>query len=618
MSASSPMMSRLTTGRSSWPLWAAFAVLALAALMRFSGLHANPFWSDEAWNLWAVRDGFPVMLERLAANHHPPLYFLTLQVWIDLVGDSKLAMRFIALCAGLLSTAVIIRAGREIFGGWAGLAAGALFAVAEQTVYYGQSVRHYAFVIPAAALTLWMLARFLRYPSWPRALAYGLSVALVAYTAYLGLIAVAIQGVAGVFLWRAPIRQRMMLVGAYAFAFALFAPWLVMALPGAIRKVENGAITGYINSIPTNGNGLIAMLGIVLGGQAAVGLALSAYAVTERRPRLMQAIVAACGLGGLALMAVINLRLGIISERTLSFLVPAALLTIGAGLARVPGRFGALLLIAMVGWAILTPQGIIPRLNTDLVAQTIAETSASGDLIVLETGFDDAAFAYELRHTLPDDQRVFMTFSEYDYPGDAELLAALDVEIAASHRVWLVYWNIPQRMADRLSAAGFSRLSRTDLPVGADDPLYVIDPTVRVFLYARPDLSQSAQDFGGALTLISAEVPERAQPGAELPVTLWLQPGDALNRDYSIGVFLQNAAGETVAQAIAPQTPPTTWPTDRATADVATLALPTDLPTGDYTVRLVVYWYGTPDTPLTLPDGQPYYDAGRVTVIAPG
>ncbi len=632
------------------------AVLALliAAAMRILGAGHTPFWSDEAWNLWVVQSDFHTDVARLAANHHPPAYFWTLDAWRHIAGESKIALSFIAIAAGMLTTAVVIRAGKDSLGVFGALAAGLIFATFEQSVYYGQSIRHYSFLLLGAALTLWLLNRALRRPTWPRFIAYGVSVAFTAYSLYIGVFIVVLQAFAGFFLWRGARRDKLKLLAAYGLALLLFAPWLVVGIGGALSKIQRGAITGYLNSIPTTPSGLQTMLEIILGGQAALGLGLILLVMrdalkvmrknvttwatimrgghgtavslqaTENLPhhasRITHHLALLCSVGVFALMAVINLRLGIISERTLAMLAPAVALTLGAGLTALPSPARKWLLGSLIVWVVLTPQGILPRLNSDTIAQAVADGYSPGDLVILETGFDDAAFGYQLERTLPVvDLRVFRSYYEYDFSDDNSMMAALDAQIALSERVWLVYWNVPPRMAEKLSQLGYIRQSRVDVPVGSGDPLYVRDPIARVSLWVRPKSDPDGVVFGDSLQLGGVTVSRRIPLGEKsLHVDLWWTALAPIDRDYTVGLFLLDSGGVTRAESFgpSPENPMTTWPVGQPNVERHTFSLPPDLPAGEYTLLALAYWYETPDAPLPV-NGERSVIVGRVVMTEP-
>lgn len=591
--------------------------------MRILGADHLPFWSDEAWNIWVTRDGTALMLERLAANHHPPAYFLALQGWQEIAGSGKLALRFLSIAAGVLTTAVIYRAGADAFGHGVGIVAAALFAVFEQPVYYGQSVRHYTWLLLGEALTVWTLVRALRRPTWSRWIGYAGAVAFLAYSLYVGLIAVALQGLIVLAFWRVPLRLKARPVAAYAGAALVFAPWLVYALPGVLNKIDAGAITGYINSIATTPAGITQTADLLTAGQPALGLGLLALAVgfawrgRSAFETLAARVVLVAGVGSVVAMLLVNLRIGIVSERTLTVAVPALMLCFAIGAGVLPARGRNVLVVALVAWAILTPQNVIPRLNSDLVAQTVAAGWSPGDLVLLETGFDDMAFAYELETVLPDlDRRIFPSFYEYNYPDDPAMLADLEAALAGQQRVWLVYWNVPPRFAELLQERFFSLQHTERVPVGINDPLYRLYPEVEVSLFVRPSRGRVPWVFGEQFALMDVIAPAQALAGSTLHVDLEWRALDAPDRDYTVGLFVLDAEGLTRAEHFGPppDQPTSRWPVGEAIVYRHSIDLPADLPPGTYFLLAVVYYYETVDSPLEV-NGEPNVVIGAFEVV---
>ncbi len=602
-------------------LMGAVAVLLLAAALRMNGLGHTPFWSDEGWNLWAVQSDFQTDVARLAANHHPPAYFWTLDGWRALAGESKLALGFVAWAAGLLTVAVVLRAGADLGGLGVAVAAGLLLATQGQMVYYGQTIRHYSFLLLAAALSTWLLMRALRRPTWPRFAAYGAVVAFTAYSMYIGAFVVAAQAFTGLVLWRAPARNKLKLLAAYGLALVLFIPWLLVGLDGALNKINRGAITDYLNSLASTPQGVQAMLTLILGGQVALGLGAWALCLTGQRRPVVRVLPLMASAGALLLMVVVNLRLGVISERTLAMLFPAGgALAAAVGMTALPPLPRRLLIGLWAGWMALTAAGDLPRLNSHLAAQAIADGYSVGDMVLLETGFDDAAFGYQIERSLPAyGQRIFRSYYEYDYPDDPAMMAALDRALANTQRVWLVYWNVPPRMADKLSGLGFVRLERVRLPVGSGDPLYQRDPWMTVSLWARPQAfpNQPPVRYDAiGLTLEGVTLAPALPQGTDrLYLDSWWSPAVPIDRDYTVGAFLLNEAGQTVAESFAPppDQPMRAWPVGGLSALRHRFELPPDLPAGEYSLRVVVYWYQTPDAPV-LADGQPFVTVGHVLI----
>jgi hypothetical protein len=121
------------------------------------------------------------------------------------------------------------------------------------------------------------------------------------------------------------------------------------------------------------------------------------------------------------------------------------------------------------------------------------------------------------------------------------------------------------------------------------------DGWVAVPVDAGPPARMLDVRFGDAIRLTGADVPAMAQPGGDLAWTLYWQSADPVPVDYAVFAHLLNAQGEKVAQLdwqphdTAGVLPATAWPVGRPVVDSQTLALPADLPRGEY--RLVVGLY---------------------------
>ena len=183
-------MRAMTRGR----MLAIVAVLLFAAALRILGAGSYPVWTDEGWSIWASSDPTEV-IGIVAADRHPPLYFAALSVWRTAAGNSRIALRWLSIAAGLLTVAVVYRIGADIFGRRAGLLAALLIAALPTAVYYAQEVRHYGWLALFSALSWLILLRYLRRPSRGLWVAYVISITAMLYTLYFGVFTLAAEGV---------------------------------------------------------------------------------------------------------------------------------------------------------------------------------------------------------------------------------------------------------------------------------------------------------------------------------------------------------------------------------------------------------------------------------------
>ncbi len=128
------------------------ALLALGAALRMRGLGVHSLELDEATTLSIARASDPI--GALLTDRHPPLSHLAFGIWIELFGQTEIALR---LLPALVSTAALALFGRLAFrwleapSAWFAFA---LFAVAPTQVWYGQELRMVPFVVLGTIVTL--------------------------------------------------------------------------------------------------------------------------------------------------------------------------------------------------------------------------------------------------------------------------------------------------------------------------------------------------------------------------------------------------------------------------------------------------------------------------------
>jgi len=129
--------------------------------------------------------------------------------------------------------------------------------------------------------------------------------------------------------------------------------------------------------------------------------------------------------------------------------------------------------------------------------------------------------------------------------------------------------------------------------------------------------------FGGSTRLVGFDLPGQgfARAGETLTVSLLWQAIAPIERDYTVALLLMSADGRLAAQRDALPVngfaPMTSWPLDAWLRDNHGIALPPDLPAGDYELWLAVYWWQTPAERLPVTDsaGTPIGDHAVLTTI---
>lgn len=176
-----------------WPL------LLLLAVMCFYGAADTGLFDHEAQALWVVQDvastraapadairavraNLTSLADRLPQADQPALYFLILDAWTSISGESLAAARALSLLAGLLAYALIASAARY----WTGRSAALPILLLSGAVmlYAGRGVYLYALLLMFSALALWSLLYWQQTRQKHAAAIYTLALAACLGTAY--------------------------------------------------------------------------------------------------------------------------------------------------------------------------------------------------------------------------------------------------------------------------------------------------------------------------------------------------------------------------------------------------------------------------------------------------
>jgi uncharacterized membrane protein len=223
-------------------------VFAVAIALRLIHLSERPLWYDEAFAVLYAEKSFSTMLhgtltsvQGVAADVHPLLYYALLHGWMQLFGQSPMAVRALSVLLGVATVGMAYQLGRLLYGARGALGAALVVACAPFAVYYSQEVRMYALLGLAAITMTYFFVRAWMEGGWRNWAAVGLCGAMGLYAHNLGFAFILGLDAWVVWEWFRPngVRWRngLSLVLAHLVMFGLFAPWL-LALPGQFGKVQ--------------------------------------------------------------------------------------------------------------------------------------------------------------------------------------------------------------------------------------------------------------------------------------------------------------------------------------------------------------------------------------------
>ena len=80
-------------------------IVLIGVGLRSYELTARSLWFDEAFSWRLAQFSFPEMIERAAADVHPPLYYIFLQGWTAIFGSSLQGIRSLSVAFAALTIA---------------------------------------------------------------------------------------------------------------------------------------------------------------------------------------------------------------------------------------------------------------------------------------------------------------------------------------------------------------------------------------------------------------------------------------------------------------------------------------------------------------------------------
>jgi mannosyltransferase len=272
-----------------------FAVLSLAALLRFHDLGEESLWVDELYSLSFVsaENVSQVVALTAAEDYHPPGYHLILYYWRALAGESEVALRFPSAVAGVLAVLAIYLLGRRLYSEREGIAAALFMTVLRWPVFYSQEARSYSLVLLFSSLSAYFwwgclkgLRNSGRLPIW-EAVGYAASALALSYLHYFGLYLVGLQAVALLLLAPRAVLRSLLLYAPVAVAYLPWAPAMLWQLGGGAREAWLGPPTfDYALWFLRDIFNYSAVPAITAYTVLALGAALAVYDLRGRKPSL--------------------------------------------------------------------------------------------------------------------------------------------------------------------------------------------------------------------------------------------------------------------------------------------------------------------------------------------
>ncbi len=637
-------------------LWVSVALVTLAWGLRLYRLDAQSFWYDEGYCAFLAALKPLEVIRWTAREFTPPLYHLTLALWLPAAGATEFAERFLSVWAGTLLAVGMIRLGRILHSRTAGLMAGLLATFSPFYVWYSQEVRMYALQALLGMLATLSLLKALRRPGrWRSWIALALLDGLTLYAQTTGGFLLVFHGLI-ILAWAVSQREmsgwRILWRGGLALGGATLAwlPWLIYAFPylsenagywGGVlhwQQVFEGAFRGFVTGGMMDGALAIWALRI-WGGACLVGvIALLTASGPEGWKRLL--FLLTYFLTPALTMAALFRGVPKFSPRYLIVAAPPVFLLPAVGAAALWQRsdlrraaggllLAALLVTAGVGLSNLYFDPTYARTDFRAAARLVREKMAPDELVLIVPGHTFPVwqfyFGSEGWRALPDDP-ILDVRHVLHY---ADVVEALNRWLADWGGVWLVGWD--PRVVDPTDVVGYTlgRVGEKRLDVYLTGDLRLRHYRFDDFrpLPLEPDVTPASRDTVRdlPLALLGCTWPDPLPGDRVLQATcFWEQEAtfhtppassgqDALPLHLNVSARLYDEAGVEWGRAdtaiSGPDLVAGRWPVGKAVLGRYQLAPFPGVPPGDF-YRLELWVYE--------PDGAVYGAASvRPVTIAP-
>jgi 4-amino-4-deoxy-L-arabinose transferase-like glycosyltransferase len=382
-------------------------VTAVGAFLRLAFLARQPLGYDEDFSAVVLHNPLDRMLDIVGRDSAPPLFYLL--AWLPAHLDaSPWALRLVPALAGIALIPLVAALARRVAGDASGLWAAVFVAVLPTSVMLSEFARMYGLagaLTVAATLLLWRAADN---PTPGRWAAYAVVAAAAVWTDYFA--AVALVGIVLAGIWLRPSRRvATAAILATTAAVLSLAPWLAFAraqfdhagggfwVPPLSFTTVGGTLGQLFTGPPVDsglafGPGLIALQYVAAAAGCA---ALAAAGVSWRRlpPESRRAAVfCVLASGGVLVLAVASVWRPLLEARYAGVMWLPMLALAGVGLAALPRRVAAALVVALavptlaLSVAITHPEtsSLIPELDARVGDHDLVDASTSHYLVLLD------------------------------------------------------------------------------------------------------------------------------------------------------------------------------------------------------------------------------------------
>ena len=160
----------------------ALCVFAIYLCISFYKISINSLWYDEGFSIDLANCSLEEITQySLYYDTNPPLYLYILHYWMQLFGESELALRSLSALAMSLGCGVFFLLCNKFFNWQTAIFSTLLFFVSNDLFYYAQEGRTYGLVILFSILSTYSFLSLIKNPNWKNAILLGVFNSVVFY-----------------------------------------------------------------------------------------------------------------------------------------------------------------------------------------------------------------------------------------------------------------------------------------------------------------------------------------------------------------------------------------------------------------------------------------------------
>ncbi len=593
-------------------------ILLAALAIRSFDLAGQSLWYDEGYTVMFAQRGWGEMIAGAAQRElNTPLHYLLLHAWMAFAGASEFAVRVLSVFAGVVTVALVVRLARA--AGRPALLPALLVALSPVCVLMSREVRMYALAACLCAASVLCFVLAAQRGTRARWLAWAL-ISITAFASHV-LAAFVIGGALLVMGYRWLRERRIQSDAALAAALTLLAILAFAALVLLnIGQTYGTTYTGRLDLIETLGQSFASqLLPRLQPAEWVLPAALVAFALTivtgvaARQQATPVAIwrITAFSIVAIALFCV---AIGKFSSRYPAIIAPLFLASVGMALAPAAIRNNAMkqfARVAFAGVAALFGFGLLQLHVSPLYANEDFRGAAAyikanrqpDEPALLVSGHFAPVFAYYFGNdgwvALPDDPVLNVNnMLHYD-----SAVPAMNAALQGKAGAWLLLWQDDVIDPTGIVPALLRRQSEALMP--ALDSVDFHNLRLQRYRFFQPfaplpaPLPAMASSIEPAGRQVGLSGLGCRQPGMTRAGDGWLEvhcfwqikPFVPLSVYTQVSLRLTDANGRQVLQSdqpIAPRGLPYV-PFEQPILGLYFIALPQELPAGDYTLRAIPY-----------------------------